>query len=70
VYGTVKTGAESQRKNGNGKERRQLIKMKKSENFLMKGNPSVKRGNRRGVDVPILDEYVLPECGCGCECAY
>jgi hypothetical protein len=36
VYGTVKTGAESQRKNGNGKDRRQLIKMKKSENFLMK----------------------------------
>jgi hypothetical protein len=36
VYGTVKTEAEPQRKNGNGKDRRQLIKMKKSENFLMK----------------------------------
>jgi hypothetical protein len=34
VYGTVKTGAESQRKNGNGEERRQLIKMEKSKNFL------------------------------------
>jgi hypothetical protein len=31
--GTVKTGAESQRKNSNGKERRQLIKMKKSKSF-------------------------------------
>jgi len=36
VYGAVKTGAETQRKNGNGKDRRQLIKMEKSENFLMK----------------------------------
>jgi hypothetical protein len=35
VYGTVKTEAEPQRKNGNGKDSRQLIKIKK-KNFLMK----------------------------------
>jgi hypothetical protein len=36
VYGAVKTVAEYQRKNGNGKDPRQLIKMEKTENFLMK----------------------------------
>jgi hypothetical protein len=35
VYGTVKTVAEPQRKNGNGKDSRQPIKKEKPENFLM-----------------------------------
>ena len=53
MYGTVKTGAESQRKNGNGEERRQLIKMEKRG-----GRVCLDRGKKLLSDKLLL--FILP----------